>query len=204
MDWIWKPSHSSASVAEIHLLVVTNWEKGKWEMDLIFPPPGRRFRSNHCRKRRPRCGRGRGCGWRWGGRGGGGRGGGGLGLGKRPDEEGVKSTEAAEGENYRSELLVAAAGVSPVSGADQLPKPLIFGGFMPLLAHTGRHSQSPSIHMFKNLKQQIIIQIHKSSLVGAVFSSTSAGKILGFRLRFLPHLPIPNPIWNNSLHLKNK
>lgn len=152
-------------------------------MDLILPPPGWRLRSNHRRKRRPRRRRGRGGRRRCGG--------GGLGFGKRPDEEGVKATEATEGQNYRSELLVAATGVGPVPGTDQLPKPLIFGGFVPLLAHTRRHGQSSGIHMLENLKQQIIIQIHKSSLVGGVFSSDT---IMGIRPRFLPHVPIPIPI----------
>ncbi|KAM1080982.1 hypothetical protein ACFX19_015747 [Malus domestica] len=53
-----------------------------------------------------------------------------------PDIVGMKlPPEPVESEDHKSQLLAAAACVSPVPGAYQLPEPLILCHLVPLLAH---------------------------------------------------------------------
>lgn len=57
---------------------------------------------------------------------------------ERPEVEGVESSEAAEGQDDRSELVTAAADVGPVARADQLPEALVLYRLVPDLADARR------------------------------------------------------------------
>lgn len=74
---------------------------------------------------------------------------------------GVKTPEATEGEDHGTQLLLAAAGVGPLLGADQLPQPLVLRRLVPLLVHATRHRQRLRIHVLKHLEQQILVKIPK-------------------------------------------
>lgn len=151
---------SSASVSVIHLLVEANRKKREREVNFVFSParlrlgadyrpertPSRRRRRRRDGRRRRGSGRGRG-----------------LGLGERPNVEGVKAAEAAEGKDDRSELGGGGAGVGPVPGADQLPEALVLRRVVPLLAHARRHGQGLRVHVLQHLEQEVVVQIHESA-----------------------------------------
>lgn len=153
---------SSASVSVIHLLVEANRKKREREVNFVFSParlrlgadyrpertPSRRRRRRRRRDGRRRRGSGRGRG---------------LGLGERPNVEGVKAAEAAEGKDDRSELGGGGAGVGPVPGADQLPEALVLRRVVPLLAHARRHGQGLRVHVLQHLEQEVVVQIHESA-----------------------------------------
>ncbi|KAL2318490.1 hypothetical protein Fmac_032366 [Flemingia macrophylla] len=80
-----------------------------------------------------------------------------VGFGERAEEERVEATEASEGEDHRTQLLLPAPCVCPLLGAYQLPQPLVPRGFVPLLADAPSLSQRLRVHVLQHLQQNVVV-----------------------------------------------
>ncbi|RDX89047.1 hypothetical protein CR513_29274, partial [Mucuna pruriens] len=103
-----------------------------------------------------------------------------LRVGEREEIERVETTEATEREDHGSQLLLPAASVCPLLGADEFPEPLVLRRLVPLFVHATRHRQRPRVHVFQHLEQEIVVETRQPVTVTvATFH----------RLRLL-HLPV--------------